>query len=119
MHITERRLGHAAILDLAGELTYANRAVFKAAVERNKQVGCRQLILNMAGVRFLELGPWYAGTPIAKSEGLPRHGQSVESPELCERDYHVGQSSPHVAGLTTEQDALAGARLPAVRQQRG
>jgi hypothetical protein len=50
MQITERRIGQSIILDLTGELTYANRTTFKAAVERCKQGGCRHLILNMQGV---------------------------------------------------------------------
>jgi anti-anti-sigma factor len=54
LHITARRIGHAIILDLQGELTYADRATFKAAVERAKQTGCRHLIMNMEGVRFLD-----------------------------------------------------------------
>ena len=53
MQITERRVGQSIILDLTGELTYANRTTFKTAVERSKQGGCRNLILNMQGVRFL------------------------------------------------------------------
>ena len=54
MQITERRIGQTVILDLVGELTYANRTAFKAAVERNRQTGCRHVILNMQGVRFLD-----------------------------------------------------------------
>ena len=53
MQITERRIGESVILDLVGELTYANRATFKASVERSKASGARHLILNMQGVRFL------------------------------------------------------------------
>ena len=45
MHITERRVGDVTILDLVGELTYANRSTFKGAVERSKQAGCREMRL--------------------------------------------------------------------------
>ena len=54
MTVTTRTLPTATILDLAGDLTYANRAAFKAAVEGARQAGCRHLILNMEQVRFLD-----------------------------------------------------------------
>jgi hypothetical protein len=37
MQIIERRIGQSIILDLTGELSYANRTTFKAAVERSKR----------------------------------------------------------------------------------
>ena len=60
MQIVERRIGQSIILDLTGELSYANRTTFKAAVERSKRAGCRHLLLNMQGGRFMDssaLGP--------------------------------------------------------------
>jgi anti-anti-sigma factor len=37
-----------------GDLTYVNRAIFKAAVEKAKQAGCRHLIVNLEQVRFVD-----------------------------------------------------------------
>ena len=54
MHISERTVPQGIILDLVGDLTYANRAVFKAAVEKAKQAGCRHLIVNLEQVRFVD-----------------------------------------------------------------
>ena len=54
MEIKTRVLPNATILDLTGDLTYANRAEFKAAVEGARLAGCRHLILNMEQVRFLD-----------------------------------------------------------------
>jgi anti-anti-sigma factor len=54
MKITERTVPHGIILDVMGDLTYANRAVFKAAVEKVKQAGCRHLIVNLEHVRFVD-----------------------------------------------------------------
>jgi len=42
------------ILDVVGDLTYVNRAIFKAAVEKAKQAGCRHLIVNLEQVRFVD-----------------------------------------------------------------
>ena len=54
MQIKERIVPQGIILDMAGDLTYANRAVFKAAVEKAKQAGCRHLMVNLEQVRFVD-----------------------------------------------------------------
>ncbi len=54
MKIKERTSPQGIILDLEGDLTYANQGVFKAAVEKAKQAGCRHLIVNMEQVRFVD-----------------------------------------------------------------
>ena len=54
MQINERTMPQGIILDVVGDITYANRAVFKAAVERAKQAGCRHLIVNLEQVRFVD-----------------------------------------------------------------
>ena len=54
MQINERTVPQGIILDVVGDITYANRAVFKAAVERVKQAGCRHLIVNLEQVRFVD-----------------------------------------------------------------
>ena len=54
MQISERTVPQGIILDPVGDLTYANRAVFKAAVEKAKQAGCRHLIVNLEQVRFVD-----------------------------------------------------------------
>lgn len=54
MQIKERVVPQGIILDVVGDLTYANRAGFKAAVEKAKQAGCRHLIVNLEQVRFID-----------------------------------------------------------------
>jgi anti-anti-sigma factor len=54
MQIKERIVPQGIILDVVGDLTYANRAVFKAAAEKAKQAGCRHLIVNLEQVRFVD-----------------------------------------------------------------
>ncbi len=54
MQIKERIVPQGIILDVAGDLTYANRAVFKAAVEKAKQAGCRHLMVNLERVKFVD-----------------------------------------------------------------
>ena len=54
MQVKERIMPQGIILDVVGDLTYANRAVFKAAVEKAKQTGCRHLIVNLEQVRFVD-----------------------------------------------------------------
>ena len=54
MQIKERTAAQGIILDVEGDLTYANQAVFKTAVEKAKQTGCRHLIVNLEQVRFVD-----------------------------------------------------------------
>ena len=54
MQMKERVVPHAIILDVVGDLTYANRTAFKSAVEKAKQAGCRHLIVNLEHVRFVD-----------------------------------------------------------------
>ena len=54
MKIHERSTSQGTILDLEGDLTYATRTVFKAAVDKAKEAGCRHLILNFDQVRFVD-----------------------------------------------------------------
>ena len=61
MQITERRVGNAVILDLVGELTYANRATFKSAVDRVKQPDVATSFLTCMPFAFWTVrhsGPW-------------------------------------------------------------
>ena len=54
METHERPVPNGVILDLIGDLIYSNREPFKTAVEAIREKGCRHLILNMAGVRFVD-----------------------------------------------------------------
>ena len=54
MKIKERTLPQGMILDVEGDLTYANRTVFKAALEKAIQAHCKHLILNCEQVRFVD-----------------------------------------------------------------
>jgi anti-anti-sigma factor len=54
MQTKERPVPNGVMLELMGDLTYANRDQFKTAVEAIRQKGCRHLILNMAEVRFVD-----------------------------------------------------------------
>jgi anti-anti-sigma factor len=54
MTIKERSFPHGVILDIEGDLTYANRTAFKAAVEKATQARCQHLILNFEKVRFVD-----------------------------------------------------------------
>jgi anti-anti-sigma factor len=115
MHITERRVGHATILDLVGELTYANRSTFKGAVERSKQAGCRHLILNMESVRFLDSSALGMLALLSQSLKCSQGVISLLNPQSYVREI-ITLANLHrmLPVYNTEQDALAGAALPAV-----
>ena len=54
MDIQQQTAQTAAILSLRGEFTFAARRSFVEAVERAYATGCRHLILNLEGVRFVD-----------------------------------------------------------------
>lgn len=114
MQITERRIGQSVILDLVGELTYANRTAFKGAVERSKQGGCRHLILNMQGVRFLDSSALGMLALLAQSLTITQGMLSLLNPQSYVREI-ISLANLHrmLPIYNTEQDALAGCRLPA------
>lgn len=113
MQISERRIGESVILDLVGELTYVNRAAFKASVERCKAGGVRLLILNMQGVRFLD--SWALGTlalltqslSVAKATIVLLNPQSYVKEILA-----LANLSQLLPIYHSEQEALAACRLP-------
>lgn len=114
MQITERRIGQSVILDLVGELTYANRTAFKGAVERSKQAGCRHLILNMQGVRFLDSSALGMLALLSQSLTVTQGVLSLLNPQSYVREI-ISLANLHrmLPVYNTEQDALAGCRLPA------
>lgn len=54
VQLVERLVQNRTILELTGDLTYANREEFKTAVDILRQKGCRYLILDLTGVRFID-----------------------------------------------------------------
>ena len=113
MHISERRIGDVTVLDLVGELTYANRGPFKAAVERSKQAGCRHLILDLQAVRFLDSSA--IGMLALLAQGMKTsHGSIIlSSPQSYIREIlalaHLDRLFPI---YSTVQEALMREQLP-------
>jgi len=115
MRITERRLGHSSILDVAGDLTYANRAAFKGAVERSKQAGCRHLIINMEDVRFLDSSALGMLALLSQSLTVTQRAVSLLKPQSYIKEI-ISLANLHriLPVYNTEEDALARYRLPVV-----
>ena len=116
MHITERRVGDVTVLDVVGELTYAHRSAFKGAVERNKQAGCRHLIVNLQSVRFLDSSALGMLALLSQSMKASRGTISLSNPQSYVRDILALANIERLLPVySTEQDALVGERLPANR----
>ena len=114
MQIVERRIGQSIILDLTGELSYANRTTFKAAVERSKRGGCRHLILNMQGVRFLDSSALGTLALLAQSFPATQGMVSLLNPQSYVKEIITLANLHQILPVyNSEQDALAGSRLPA------
>ena len=107
MQIKERSVPKGVILDVIGDLTYANRSVFKAAVEKAKQAGCRHLIVNLEQVRFVDSAG--LGLLVLVSQGfkLQQSQVSMLKPQSYVREILSLANIPKMIPIyESEEDAL-------------
>jgi anti-anti-sigma factor len=109
IQLTERLIPNGVILALTGDLTYANREEFRRAMDALREKGCRHLILDMTGVRFVDSSG--LGLLALASQNLKQmKGQvSLLNPQIYVREImslaNITQLMPI---YNTEQEALAG-----------
>ncbi len=109
MEITERPVPNGVVLEIAGDLTYANRERFKAAVEAVRQKGCHHLILNMAEVRFVDSSGLGLLALVAQNFKLSQGKVSMLKPQSYVREIMSLANIPKLIPVyDNEQDALAG-----------
>ncbi len=109
MDIKQRDLNGAAVLDIKGDLTYANRGEFKMAVERVKSAGCRHLILNMEQVRFVDSAGLGLLALISQNFKVNQAQLSLVKPQSYVREIMSLANIPKMIPLfESEQEALSG-----------
>lgn len=109
MQIKERPVPNGVVLDMTGDLTYANREQLKTSVERLRQKGCRHLILNMAGVRFVDSSGLGLLALVAQNFKLTQGKVSMVRPQSYVREIMSLANIPKLIPIyDNEQDALAG-----------
>lgn len=109
MDITQRQVNNATILDLKGDLTYANRGEFKSAVERVKTTGCRHLILNMEQVRFVDSSGLGLLVLLSQHFKVNQSQLSLVKPQNYVREIMSLANIPMMIPLyESEEEALAG-----------
>ena len=107
MQIKERAVSHGIILDVVGDLTYANRTVFKAAVEKAKQAGCRHLIVNLEQVRFVDSAGLGLLVLVSKNFKLQQAQISKLKPQSYVREIMSLANIPKMIPIfEREEDAL-------------
>jgi len=107
MKITERAVPQGTILDVEGDLTYANQTVFKEAVEKAKQAGCRHLIVNLEQVRFVDSAG--LGLLVLAAQSLKRLESQVSllKPQSYVREIMSLANIPKLIPIyESEEDAL-------------
>jgi len=108
MEITERPVPNGVVLEIAGDLTYANRERFKTAVEAVRQQGCRHLILNMAEVRFVDSSGLGLLALVAQNFKLSQGTVSMLKPQSYVREIMSLANIPKLIPVyDNEQDAVA------------
>jgi anti-anti-sigma factor len=114
MQTKERPVPNGVILDMTGDLTFANRDQFKAAVEAVRQRGCRHLILNMAEVRFVDSSGLGLLALVSQNFKLTQGKVSMLKPQSYVREIMALANIPKLIPVfENEQDALAGFELAA------
>jgi anti-anti-sigma factor len=109
MQINERTVPQGIILDVVGDITYANRAVFKAAVERAKQAGCRHLIVNLEQVRFVDSAGLGLLVLVSQNLKLLQTKVSMLKPQRYVLEIMSLANIPKLIPIyENEQDALVG-----------
>ena len=107
MQINERTVPQGIILDVVGDLTYANRSVFKTAVEKAKQAGCRHLIVNLEQVRFVDSAGLGLLVLISQSFKLVQAQVSILRPQSYVREIMSLANIPKMIPIyESEEDAL-------------
>ena len=109
MQIRERPVPNGVILEMTGDLTYANREYFKTAVESIRKKGCRHLILNMAEVRFVDSSGLGLLALVSQNFKLNQGQVSMLKPQSYVREIMSLANIPKLIPVyDNEQDALAG-----------
>lgn len=107
MEIIQRAVKDATVLDLKGDLTYSNRAVFKTAVEQVKSRGCRHLIVNMEQVRFVDSSGLGLLVLVSQTFKLQQAQLSLLKPQSYVREIMSLANIPKMIPIyETEGDAL-------------
>ncbi len=109
MHIRERPVPNGVVLDMTGDLTYANRERFKTAVESVQKKGCRHLLLNMAEVRFVDSSGLGLLALVSQNFKLAQGKVSLLKPQSYVREImSLASISKLIPIYDNEQDALSG-----------
>jgi len=109
METKERPVPNGVILEMTGDLTYANREQFKTAVEAIRQKGCRHLILNMAEVQFVDSSGLGLLALVSQNFKLSQGTVSMVKPQMYVQEIMtLANISKFIPVYDNEQDALAG-----------
>lgn len=109
MQTKERSVPNGVMLELVGDLTYANREQFKSAVESIRQRGCRHLILNMEEVRFVDSSGLGLLALVSQNFKLSQGKVSMLKPQSYVREImSLANIQKLIPVYENEQDALAG-----------
>lgn len=108
MQTKERPVPNGVILDITGDLTYANREQFKSSVEHVRQRGCRNLVLNMTEVRFVDSSGLGLLALVAQNFKLTQGRVSMLKPQNYVREIMTLANIPKLIPIyDNESDALA------------
>ena len=110
MQINERVVPQGIILDVVGDLTYANRSVFRAAVDKAKTAGCKHLIVNLEKVRFVDSAGLGLLVLVSQNFKLVQAQVSVLKPQQYVREIMSLANIPKMIPIYESEEAILTAR---------
>jgi anti-anti-sigma factor len=114
METKERPVPNGVVLEMTGDLIFANGEHFKQAVEAIRQKGCRHLILNMADVRFVDSSGLGLLALVSQNFKLSQGKVSMLKPQSYVREIMRLANIPKLIPVyDNEEDALVGSQQPA------
>ncbi len=109
MNIRERTANNATVLHVEGDITYATRATFKTAIEKARYAGCRNMIINMEQVRFVDSSGLGLLALVAHAFRAGQGRFSLLNPQPYVREImNLANIHTLIPIYSREEDALAG-----------
>lgn len=116
MDIQQQTARKAAILSLRGEFTFAARRTFVEAVEQAYATGCRHLILNLEGVRFVDSAALGVLAVTQHRCSLDNRRFSLVSPQPYVQEIFKLASLDQLIPIYATEEAALSARMAAPAQ---
>lgn len=111
MQIAERSVANATVLELVGDFTFSARRELTDAVEKLKATGCRQLILNIEQVPFMDSAALGILALMARNFKVEHRRLSLLKPQPRVREMLAFANIPMIIPIFEKEDEALSALI--------